>query len=179
LLLENRRKPLVARIMDKIDKALDSAPQIIDVGVEPSRGDAAYERAAHCFDQGYNCAQSVMLSAAETFDVAIPAEIIKGAAAFTGGIGYCGCTCGALTGASLFIGVISADDKKPRKRTKTLDLSGRFHDRFKDTFKSTCCRVLRKGSDFKDKQADRRCKEITAMTARLLVDMVSKRMMVP
>ncbi len=154
----------------------DTVPQIIAAVNEPAQGDVAHERAARCFDRGYNCAQSVMLSAAETFDIAIPSEIIKGAAAFTGGIGYSGCTCGALTGASLFIGVISADDKKPRRRTKTLDLSGEFHDRFKDTFKSTCCRVLRKGSDFKDKQADRRCKEITAVTARLLVDMISQEM---
>ncbi|MHB8841390.1 MAG: C-GCAxxG-C-C family (seleno)protein [Candidatus Aquicultor sp.] len=154
----------------------DTVPQIITAASESAQGDAAHERAARCFDRGYNCAQSVMLSAAETFDVAIPSEIIKGAAAFTGGIGYSGCTCGALVGASLFIGVILADDKKPRKRTKTLDVSGKFHDRFKETFKSTCCRALRKGSDFKDKQADRRCKEITAITASLLVDMVSKEM---
>ncbi len=169
MLLGSRKNRFTGRAKER---AQDAVSQAVIAGSELARGDAAYKRAERFFGQGYNCAQSVILSAAGTFDVVVPPEVIKGAAAFTGGIGYCGCTCGALAGASLFIGVISADDKKPRRRTKTLDVSGKFHDCFKDTFKSTCCRVLRKGDDFKDKQADRRCREITAMTARLLVDAV-------
>jgi len=149
------------------------APEIIDTGNGSSSNKVAGELAACYFDKGYNCSQSVLLSASEALEIDMPAEMIKGMAAFTGGVGFSGCICGALVGATTLIGSVTADDTRPRRSKKTLDLSGKFHDIFKDNFKTTCCRSLRKGADLKDKAADKRCKEITIITAELLVDLLA------
>ena len=132
----------------------------------------AGERARAYFDSGYNCAQAVLLASAEVMNVDISPDTVKGMASFAGGIGYAGCTCGALVGASVFTGILMADEKRPRKNKKATDASGRFHDLFKEHYKTTCCRALRKGRDFKDKETRSRCRGITANTAQLLIDIV-------
>jgi len=148
-------------------------PEIIDAGNGSLPNKVAGELASYYFDKGYNCAQSVLLSASEALKIDMPTEMIKGMAAFAGGVGHSGCICGALVGATALIGAISADDTGPRKNRKALDLSSKFHDIFKDNFKTTCCRSLRKGAGFKDKAANKRCKEITFTTAELLVDLLA------
>jgi len=132
---------------------------------------AAGELAGQHYDENYNCTQSVILSAARVFGIEVPVAIIKGAAPFSGGIGHSGCTCGALVGASMFIGIVSADDKNPRKSKRATSLSGKFHDIFKDSFNTTCCRSLRNG--LKRREAKQRCREITVRTAELLADMLA------
>lgn len=129
--------------------------------------------AGQYFDEGYNCAQAVIMSAAQALGIDVPHAVVRGAASFTGGIGYAGCTCGALVGASLLIGMISADLNSPRKSRNTLDLSGRFHDIFRDNFKVTCCRSLRNGKHFRNKEVRRKCREITVRTSELLVEMLA------
>lgn|GEM_PF-1181955 len=128
------------------------------------------ERARAYFDSGYNCAQAVLLASAEVLDVDISPDTVKGMASFTGGIGYAGCICGALVGASVFAGILMADVRRPRKNKKATDASGKLHDSFKEHYKTTCCRVLRKGRDFKDKGVRSECREITANTAELLLN---------
>ncbi|HEY3373778.1 MAG TPA: C-GCAxxG-C-C family protein [Candidatus Aquicultor sp.] len=145
-----------------------------DLGDANQSSPAVGDLARRYFDQGYNCAQSVLLSTADMLGVDVPLAMVKGAASFTGGVGKSGCICGALVGASLILGVISVSDTKPQKGKKALDLTGQFHDIFKANFRSTCCRVLRKDRTFKDKDADLRCKELTARTAELLIDMLNE-----
>ncbi len=152
-------------------KKIFSGPALPDAatdGLDLSPSKLASDIAANYFDKGYNCAQSVLMSASEIFGVEIPPELVRGAASFTGGIGYSGCVCGALVGASIFTGIISADEKRPRKNKKTLDINEKLQSIFRDNFKTTCCRVLRRDRDFKDRKANQRCREITAKTSGFL-----------
>lgn len=149
-------------------------PKIVLTSDTEAMQQLAYERAVQYFDKGYNCAQSVILASSDVLDIEVPPIIIRGAAAFTGGIGFSGCTCGALVGASLFIGTLSADETKPRKNKNATDLSGEFHNMFRDRFKTTCCRSLRKGKGFNDRASNKECRDITALTAEMLVDMLAR-----
>jgi len=69
----------------------------------------------------------------------------KVAAGFPEGIGGSGCTCGALTGGVISLGLfLSVSGYTSAGRSKAMAASGRLHHDFKHRFGSTCCRVLLK-----------------------------------
>lgn len=62
------------------------------------------ENASATFRKGYNCAQAVLSSFGEEFGLD-PVMAYRVAAAFGGGMGHMGDTCGAVTGAFMVIGL--------------------------------------------------------------------------
>lgn len=133
-------------------------------------GESAAEVAASRFDGGYNCAQSVLLGLKETRGVKVAEDLVNACAVMTGGLGRSGCVCGALTGASIAIGLVEGDRGVIGKRRRAIARTAEFHDIFKKEFGSTCCRVLRKGVDYGDPKLKERCRSITSRTAQLLDD---------
>ena len=96
---------------------------------------AISERAAKCFESDFNCAESVLMSLAES--IGVRSELIpKIATAFGGGIGRRGSVCGALTGGVIAIGLkfgrSKAKDTKRREESyqKALELFKRFEKEF-------------------------------------------------
>lgn len=62
------------------------------------------------------------------------------------GFGGGGCTCGALTGGAIAIGLFCGTAGTGLHRSRSArSLSRRLHDGFKSSCGSTCCRVLTKG----------------------------------
>jgi C_GCAxxG_C_C family probable redox protein len=100
------------------------------------------EKAASLFDEGYNCAQSVLLAMFEHWngkDELIP----KIATGFGGGIGRCGSVCGALTGGVMALGIkYGANEPSLEKRLKTYELARKFYKRFEKQHGSVLCREL-------------------------------------
>jgi C_GCAxxG_C_C family probable redox protein len=62
------------------------------------------ENASATFMQGYNCAQAVLSSFGEDYGLD-PVMAYRVAAAFGGGMGHMGDTCGAVTGAFMVVGL--------------------------------------------------------------------------
>ena len=62
------------------------------------------EAASDTFRKGFNCAQAVLSSFGEEFGLD-PVMAYRVAAAFGGGMGHMGDTCGAVTGAFMVIGL--------------------------------------------------------------------------
>ena len=72
-----------------------------------------------------------------------PDLAMKVASGFAEGIGGSGCTCGALTGGVISLGLfLSQGNSKKADRRKAMTASCRLHHDFKLRFGSTCCRVL-------------------------------------
>lgn len=107
-----------------------------------TRKDMLCERAATRFLEGYNCAQSVLLTMFEHWkgeDDLIP----KIATAFGGGIGRCGSVCGALTGGVMALGIKYGTNKPSlEKRLKAYELAHRFYKQFEKQHGSVLCREL-------------------------------------
>jgi len=62
------------------------------------------------------------------------------------GIGGSGCTCGALTGGAMAIGLFCGPAGRVLHGSRNArTLSRRLHDQFKARYGSTCCRVLARG----------------------------------
>jgi C_GCAxxG_C_C family probable redox protein len=100
------------------------------------------EKAATRFLEGYNCAQSILLTMFEHWNG--ENELIpKIATAFGGGIGRCGSVCGALTGGVMALGIkYGTNEPSLEKRLKVYKLAQKFLERFEKHHGSVMCREL-------------------------------------
>ncbi|MDD4169232.1 MAG: C-GCAxxG-C-C family protein [Desulfotomaculaceae bacterium] len=124
-------------------------------------------RAEKYFNDGYNCAQAVVMSNIEVFN-----GRTEGLIQLTAGLGHgmnSGCACGAVSGGVLAIGfLLSGPDTKGFDRT-IAEVTAELHRRFVDEFGLTCCKGLRKKlSPFKNA----RCKTITVKTAAMTLELL-------
>jgi len=100
------------------------------------------EKAASRFKEGYNCAQSVLLTMQEFWNEKKPLEP-KIASAFGGGIGGRGSLCGALTGGVIAIGQkYGTNNPSSKEKESTYFLALKFYDRFQKELGSVFCRDL-------------------------------------
>ena len=92
------------------------------------------------------CSEAVLSVLNQGLGGGLPPDIaMKVAAGFPEGIGGSGCTCGALTGGVISLGLfLSQGNAKGTGRGNAMAASGRLHHEFKRRFGSTCCRVLLK-----------------------------------
>jgi len=101
------------------------------------------ERAVSCFNEGFMCSQALLSAYAEQFGLDREAAL-KASAAFGGGMGRMGETCGAVTGAFMVIGLkygrTAVQDTQSHEKTNRLVKE--FVDRFKSLNGSIVCREL-------------------------------------
>jgi C_GCAxxG_C_C family probable redox protein len=101
------------------------------------------EKAVSCFNEGFVCSQAVLTAYAEQFSLDRESAL-KVSAAFGGGMGRMGETCGAVTGAFMVIGLkygrTTVQDTQSHE--KTTRLVKEFVDKFKSIHGSIVCREL-------------------------------------
>lgn len=101
------------------------------------------EKAVSCFKEGFMCSQAVLSTYAEQLGLDRK-DALKVSAAFGGGMGRMGETCGAVTGAFMVIGLkygrTAIEDRESHENTTRLVRE--FVDRFKSINGSIMCREL-------------------------------------
>lgn len=115
------------------------------------------EKAGTLFDGGYNCAQAVLQATTGRSDP----ELLAMAEAFGGGIGKSGCLCGAVTGGVMALGLLG----KGRR-------NGELVARFREQFRTTCCRGLSKDYPWMSRDHKANCRRITVAAAALVEQLV-------
>lgn len=100
------------------------------------------EKAVAYFEEGYNCAQSVLLAMFEYWkgkNELIP----KIATAFGGGIGRCGSVCGAVAGGVMALGIkYGTNGSSLEGRLKAYKMAQKFYKRFEKHHGTVLCREL-------------------------------------
>lgn len=113
------------------------------------------ENARATFRKGFNCSQAVLSAFGEEFGLD-PVMAYKVAAAFGGGMGHMGETCGAVTGAFMVIGLkygmTVADGSQ--SQAETFRQVREFVEKFKSLNGSIVCREIL-GVDINDNEAFR------------------------
>lgn len=128
------------------------------------RTDAA-ELAKELMSTGRNCCEAVILTADKVWNLALPPEVLEAGFLFKEGMGS-GCTCGALVGTVMISGILQARYGHPLGR----QLGAHLHNRFKEAFGSTCCRVLCRNRPLTEKIGKRGCKILTGHTVEILLE---------
>ena len=88
-----------------------------------------YERIMELGSMGYHCSQIIMIMTLETIGEENP-QLVKAMGGLGGGIGYCGDTCGCLTGSACAIGYFLgnlAPEEKEDAQMKTEEEFGAFY----------------------------------------------------
>lgn len=123
------------------------------------------------FREGYNCAEAIVRAFRDTLNADISDEALRMASGFGGGLGHAGCMCGALTGATMVLGMLKGRVTKEQSREPIYTVAREFHGLFLDKFGATCCRVLNP-HPFDSKEHLRNCLKITGGTAELLAQYI-------
>lgn len=91
------------------------------------------------------CSEAIVKTIRDEFDLPVPDNVIAMASGFPVGMGGSGCTCGAVVGGIMALGLVfGRTEPKDTKVTKAMELAKELHDTFKKQHRSLCCRVLTK-----------------------------------
>ena len=104
------------------------------------------DKAAELFASGFNCSESVLLTLTKEFKKPTNLIIPSIATGFGAGIARTGSTCGALTGATMTIGLIVGRNKPDdeEKRDTVYEMASRMIMEFEKEFGTSLCKDLMK-----------------------------------
>lgn len=118
------------------------------------------------FDRGeFFCSEAVVHTINQLLDNPFPEEVTKLASGFPIGLGKSGCLCGAVSGGSMALGMVYGRNHGDPMKDKMFPISALLHDYIRDTYKSTCCRVLIKDYEFSSPERKSHCVQITGEVA--------------
>lgn len=133
--------------------------------------DQVKQAAGQNFRDGYNCTEAIVRAFRDTMNFNFTDEALKMTSGFGGGLGHAGCLCGALSGATMVLGLLQGRADNKQSREPIYESSREFHDQFREKFGATCCRVLNP-NPFDSKEHLRNCIKITGNTAELLAEYI-------
>jgi C_GCAxxG_C_C family probable redox protein len=122
----------------------------------------------------FYCSEAIVKTFNEQFGLGYPEEIIRLASGFPLGIGGAGCSCGAVTGGVMAIGMVFGQTH-PRDPCvgRCLSLSRELHDRFVNRHGCACCRSLIRGMILTSPEHMQQCValtgEVAEETARIIL----------
>ena len=133
---------------------------------------AASEKAAQYFGNGFHCAEAVATAVLEVIELD-PAEASAHATAFGGGFGRTfEEACGALSGALIVIGHLFGRRQPGGEWDLPATLGAQMRQRFIDDFETTRCATLRNrfGAEQQMAECRRLTKRVTATLLGLLIE---------
>ena len=89
------------------------------------------------------------------------------ASGFSGGIGT-SCLCGAVSGAIMVIGHLYGKNNKYGNPPIARQIAKEFIEKFKDSHKATCCRVLSRGTEPGTPERKQHCTNFVEFSSDLL-----------
>jgi C_GCAxxG_C_C family probable redox protein len=114
----------------------------------------------------FYCSEAIVKTIKDEFELTVTDDIIKMASGFPVGMGGSGCTCGAVAGGVMAIGMFfGRTEAKDPKVAKTMALANELHNIFKERHKNLCCRILTKGMVLGSQEHMEQCISFTGEVA--------------
>lgn len=136
---------------------------------------AAREKAEGYYRSGqFLCSEAVFLVANEYLGHPVPDEMVKLASGFPVGMGKAGCTCGALAGGVMALGLRYGRTQPAAAEPGMFEVAKELHDRFLARRKSTCCRVLIRKLEFGCPEHIQQCIAITGEVAADVIRLLER-----
>ncbi|BDB00673.1 C-GCAxxG-C-C family protein [Clostridium botulinum] len=123
----------------------------------------------------FYCSEAVVKTIRDEFKIEVSDDAIAMASGFPVGMGGSGCTCGAIAGGIMALGMVfGRKEAKDPIVEKSMELSKKLHDDFKKEHKSLCCRFLTKDMQLGSKEHMDQCiaftGEVAERVARIIVE---------
>lgn len=124
--------------------------------------------ACEYFNNGYSCSESMIMWAVEKGLVS--KDLLPVATSFSGGMGS-GCLCGAVAGSQIIIGALYGKENKAGNEVLARAKAKELVQRFVETNKATCCRVLTRGFDMASPDRKAHCTNMVEQCQKLVEDL--------
>ena len=126
-------------------------------------------KACEYFNNGYSCSESMIKWAID--EGLVSEELLPAATSFSGGMGS-GCLCGAVAGAQMIIGSQFGRENKNGNETIARVKAKELIQRFMETHKATCCRVLTRGMEMGSPERKAHCTNMVEHCQKLVEELV-------
>lgn len=121
------------------------------------------------------CSEAVLWVANEALGRPLPPEVVRLASGFPVGMGAIptgGCSCGALSGGVMALGLKYGRSTPGAGAPDVLSKAKELHDWFKTGHGSTCCRILIRHLEFGSQEHIDQCVRFTGEVAEKVVEML-------
>lgn len=139
---------------------------------------ALRERAEDLYRSGqFLCSEAIVFAFNEAFEPPMPQEVVRLASGFPvgmGALGVGGCTCGALSGGVMVLGMVYGRSSPGADAPLVLDKAKELHDWFLNEKGSTCCRVLIRDFEFGSPEHIDQCVRFTGDVAERVAQMLDR-----
>lgn len=126
-------------------------------------------------NKDFYCSEAVVKTMLETFDNSMSLDVIKAASGFPVGIGGSGCTCGAISGGIISIGLFFGRSvAKDISVNKAMALSAQLYNKFIDAHRVSCCKILIKGFEHGSEKHMKQCISFTGEMAYETAKIISE-----
>ena len=125
-------------------------------------------------DGDFYCSEAIVKTIKDEFNLPIGEEAVAMASGFPVGMGGSGCTCGAIAGGIMALGMVfGRTQEKDPKVNKAMQVSKELHDVFKDRHNCLCCRILTRGMELGSPEHMTQCitftGEVAEETAKIIL----------
>jgi len=134
------------------------------------------KQAEDYYRQGdYFCSEAIIRTIRDEYKLEVPDDVIKMASGFPVGMGSSGCSCGALVGGIMALGLFFGRSEPGNKKVDhTMALAKELHNYFIAQHKSTCCRVLTKGMELGSPKHMEQCIALTGEMAEKTTELIER-----
>jgi len=131
-------------------------------------------QAIDLFREGLFCSEAILQVFNKHLDLGLNDAAIKMATGFGAGLGASKCCCGSLTGAVLVLSAVKGRTSTDDTVDEVFTLTQELHDRFKQKYKATCCRVLTKPVEWGAPEHHQFCEQFVGGAVEILVDILER-----
>ncbi len=120
------------------------------------------------------CSEAVFLVANEFLGRPVPDDLVRLASGFPVGMGKAGCSCGALTGGVMALGLKYGRSTPGAATPGMFEAAKELHDRFRARRQCVCCRALIRKFEFGSPEHIEQCITITGEVAADVVELLQR-----
>lgn len=149
-------------------------PSYFSISVAPDSTQLKIQ-AEELFTSGqFYCSEIVVKIIRDTFCPSVSDEIIAAASGFPVGMGGSGCTCGAVAGGVMALGLVFGRTKPEEKvqSAECMKYARELHDRFRKENKAVCCRILTKNMLADSPEHTKQCAELTGEVVEIVTEII-------
>lgn len=127
----------------------------------------------------FYCSEAIVKTIKDSFDITLSDDVVAMASGFPVGMGGSGCTCGAVVGGIMALGIFfGRTEPKDSRVEKMMELARELHDAFQGRHRHLCCSILTKGMVLGSPEHMSQCisftGEVAQETARIIIRELGK-----
>lgn len=128
-------------------------------------------------DGDFYCSEAIVKTIKDEFHLPISDDVIAAASGFPIGMGGSGCSCGAVTGGVMALGLFfGRTEAKDDKVNKAMVLANELHEIFRKSHSTICCRILTAGMELGSLKHMEQCISLTGEVAEEVAKIILREM---